>query len=776
MIAWRGRDVYVERSMKTLKCLLIVWPLLVAWAAAPLGAQQADTGEMRTMSLDVKDVDIRDAIRMISKGYDINVLLDPEVSGTITVHLTDVPIMEGLQSIAATNGLEVTKEGSLYRIRRETREKRSLIRYQGGYLTVDVQNVEVGDFIKDISSKTAVSIVPDSKISGKVTGKLYQVPLDDGLRALLEGNGFKVTRRRDIYRVSSDDEVASGAGPSRRRPRNRGRSDFFVEYEDGFVTVDIADGRLEDVIKAIAEQSDIEIVVYGVITGEVNAKLNDMPLTEALTFLLGGTKFTFVQNGNVILIGDRNAATPAGQALSKSELIHLKHIKADEVPKVLPKNIPSTNVKVVKEQNALLVAGTSEDIVKTREFLNTIDIPTPQVIIDAIVVEYSRDLNKDFGIEYGYDESGKTGNDNYSFPHIQYNRTGPNVKHLLNMIPGTSDDFTRFVTSLPDNFYFQLRLLEDEGKARVLAKPSITVLNGNKASINVGQTQYYRIVAGTSENPTFRFQPISFGIKLDITPWISLSGQITAEISPEISNPMGINEEGYPNVFRRSVTTTVRLENGQTLVLGGLLRSDEQIRHKKVPILGDIPILGYLFKTTKKINTETNLVIYITPRVIEKENYVDINRELDRFDMNSSGMGNGFFRKLKNRRELDRNQDKRRDFGEPSRQDPQAPGEQRRGSPTVIQSGSSRETPKPDSGAGEPGDNERRRGEEAAIQRDEPPEIRQPAHDAGEAGDDSHADASPAVTAEETRAAAEGGEEYPADFDTFEQQQQGEGD
>ena len=104
--------------------------------------------------------------------------------------------------------------------------------------------------------------------------------------------------------------------------------------------------------------------------------------------LLGGTRFTFVQKDNVILIGDRNTATPSGQTLSKSELIHLKHIKADNLPSILPKDIPPTNVRVIKEQNALLISGTSEDIVTAKEFLNTIDIPTPQVRIDAIIVEF----------------------------------------------------------------------------------------------------------------------------------------------------------------------------------------------------------------------------------------------------------------------------------------------------------------------------------------------------------------------------------------------------
>ncbi len=625
--------------IKMVLCIFLVLSVSPAQATHPGGGSQL------RMSLDVKETDIRDVVRMISKGYDLNIILDKDVSGKVTLHLSEVPIMEGLRVLAQSNGLEVSKQGSVYRIQKATQEERSFVRYHGGYLTVDVQNIDVIDFIKEISSKAVVSIVPESNMEGKISGKLYQVPLDDGLRALLEGNGFKVRRRRDIYRVSSEASAGGEGGGRPMSPRRVSSSDFYVNYDEGFVSIDVTNGNLDDVLKAISEQSEIEIVTYGHITGEVNAKLNDMPLGEAFAFLLGGTKFTFVQKDQVILIGDRNTATPSGQALSKSELIHLKHIKADEVPKILPKNIPTTNVRVVKEQNALLVSGTSEDIVSTREFLNTIDIPTPQVVIEAIVVEYSRNVGREFGLEYGNDPSGETGSNAYSYPFLEYKRKGEDARALLRKITSAvGADIDEFIGKLPDNFYMTLRMLEEEGKAKVLAKPQITVLNGNQASINVGQTQYYRIVAGTSDNPTFRFQPISFGIKLDITPWISLSGQITAEIRPEISNAMGTNDEGYPNVFRRSIVTTVRLENGQTLVLGGLLRSDESVTHKKVPILGDIPILGNLFKSTKKNQNETNLVIYITPRIVETNTSVNIDDELRRFDENSSYWGGSFFR------------------------------------------------------------------------------------------------------------------------------------
>jgi type II secretory pathway component GspD/PulD (secretin) len=118
-------------------------------------------------------------------------------------------------------------------------------------------------------------------------------------------------------------------------------------------------------------------------------------------------------------------------------------------------------------------------------------------------------------------------------------------------------------------------------------------------------------------------------VKLDITPWISQSGQITAEISPELSNSEGNNEEGYPNVSSRTITTTVRLNDGETLVLGGLIKNQLSEDIKKVPFLGDIPFLGILFRRTSKTRVKSDLVIFITPHIIKQEEALDLGKELD---------------------------------------------------------------------------------------------------------------------------------------------------
>jgi type IV pilus assembly protein PilQ len=620
--------------------------LAVLLVLLPLHAQQpgADTAS-QTISLDFKDVDIRDAIRAVSKQNNLNIVLDTNVTGKVTLHLTNVPVLDGLRSLAEPSGLEVVKDGRFYRIRKKLEDEKSIIRYVNDKLTIDVQNVDVRAFLQELGSKTAISIVPDPKVTGKISAKLNQVSLDDGLRAVLEGNGYQVTKHRNIYQVSlSDQSSQSGQTPPRSSQyrTSTGKADFYVDFSGGKLTIEVTNGDLEDVVKAISEQTGVQIVTYGSIKSEVNAKLYSCTVAEAFNLLLRGTRFTFVVKDSVVLIGDRNAATPSGQALSTSELIPLNHVKADAVPPVLPYNIPANNIKVIKEQNALLVSGSSDDIEMVRDFLKTIDIPTPQVRIDAVIVEYKENLDKEFGVNYwghwipgqgeGYKvlpspatryDAGSTG--------VEGGFTGKGLKGVLNGINLSGG----LIDLIPDDFFAVIKMLESQDKARVLGQPSVLTLNGYKATINVDETQYFKITTGIAENYSLRFQPIKFGITLNITPWISQGGQIIAEISPEVSNSEKTNSDGYPNISTRSLTTTARLNNGQTLVLGGLTKNSDQEFTHKIPFLGDIPIIGSLFSHKGRTRTKTNLVVYITPHIISPLDTVNLSDEMRRYNLNS---------------------------------------------------------------------------------------------------------------------------------------------
>ncbi len=612
-----------------LLCFLVFSPI-IAFADSTKTVVATPAVEKR-FSIDVKSMAIADVIRMISKGYNLNIVLDRQVSGTVTLNLNDVPVSAGLKALVESYGWALEQRGDVYFIGPAKESGNMQLYVHQGKVTADLVNMDITEFISDFTARSGISVVPANKLAGRVTAKLYNVPVKDALITVLEGNGFSVDFNRNIYTVSAGGSRPADMNSGSRN--NSGRRRFNIDYTDDKLSLDVQNGDLGSLIQEIADLSSTELVIYGRLDGEVNARLSGIALDEGLALILAGTRYTFVRKGNTMLIGDRFAGNQTGQTLGTSKLVHLMHIKADEVPKIFPRNIAAQAITVVKEQNALLLSGTSEEIVQIEEFLRTVDIPTPQVALDVLIVEYTREIGRDLGFKFSGNHAKAPANGNYfSFPEGEFNRSGEMAKELLESVFGSKT----FITNLPDDFMMTLRLLEEQKRAKVLAQPTVTVLNGNKAMIDVGSVSYFKVVGGTTDNPTSNFRPINSGIIVNITPWISQSGQITAEVSPEISNTTTINSDGYPDISRRAITTTVRIDDGKTVVLGGLLKSEEQTSHKQIPILGDIPLIGNLFKTTAKRQVQTNLVIYITPRILGNEDNVNLPTELKKLNKENS--------------------------------------------------------------------------------------------------------------------------------------------
>jgi type IV pilus assembly protein PilQ len=180
------------------------------------------------------------------------------------------------------------------------------------------------------------------------------------------------------------------------------------------------------------------------------------------------------------------------------------------------------------------------------------------------------------------------------------------------------------IGKLPDEFLLHLRALERNGKANIRSQPQIATLNGHPASIKIGTTQYFVL---KSQNPvvggnqvinqvTERFEKITAEISLTITPWVSASGEITTEIHPEFSTPEGIlNPNVPPTINHRVLDSTVRLRDGETIILGGLIQSIDSENIDKFPILGSLPLLGRLFQNRSHNRSKAELIIYLTPHL-----------------------------------------------------------------------------------------------------------------------------------------------------------------
>ncbi|KPK67884.1 hypothetical protein AMJ71_07850 [candidate division TA06 bacterium SM1_40] len=581
---------------------LVIAGLFVLCVLGVQTVAQEEPDTTRTMTLDFKDADIRDIVRAIGDQFGLNIIVDQAVEGNVTIHLHEIPVIEGLKLLLEQNGFMLIREADAYIVRRS--EGRIDIEATTEVLSIDVTNAEITTVLREISRQSGINIVSDQTVRGPVSGMLHDVEFDTGLASFLSANGYILRKRLNVY------EVSRAAG------RPGARKGLSITIEEGLlVTLDVSDADIADVLDEIALQTDIDIVRYGDVRGLVNAKLTRVPLEQVFSLLFQGTNLTYRKVDKIYLVGDKSINSPAAQAMSSTKLIPLHHIKAEGVLQLLPQSIPAVNVRVVKEQNAILVMGTEDLLDRTEDFIQQIDVVSPQVMFDAVIAQLSDKAQMKLGMRGGYFEPTTPDTGRTIIPTLNVVLTGDDISDRVEDIT----DQLRFgsLGRLPEDFVLTLEALETSGDVRVRARPRIATLNGNQASIDVGTVQWYRTTTGTALEPITQLHSIDVAIRLNIIPWVAASGEITTVIHIEISDITGITSEGLPEVGRRVADTTIRLRDGETIIIGGLSQSRVTDTRTKIPLLGDLPLVGILFSSWDKTRDDQELVIYITPHLIE---------------------------------------------------------------------------------------------------------------------------------------------------------------
>ncbi|MDB5105824.1 MAG: putative bacterial type secretion system protein [Fibrobacteres bacterium] len=594
------------------------------------GAKGAGKPDQGMLNVDYVDEPILDVLRAIATAFKLSIIPDKDLGDVkVTIHLENIPVLEGLDKLCRSHGLEMIADGNVYRIRKTKENAFSILEVRNKRMNLDVQNRPVKDFLREFVEKTKINIVPGQNLRGLVTGHLKDVEPIDGFKALMAANDYDVRLKNGVYLVENGDSVGQEAMGSRRNRRGggfqaQGGGASDVDVHDGKVTLSLNNASLGDAIREIAEQAGHNYTIIGDVSGNVNAQLKGVTVDEALSALLQGTRYAYINKDGTLLIGDRNPNTPSGQALSGAELVYLKYIKAENMEKVIPKSVPIENIKVIKEQNAVLISGTRDDIELVKSFLEKVDVPTPQVLMEVIVVEYNREKNSDFGIAAG------TSNN----PGANLNAYG-SLSGVRNRF--SQGSFQGVIGLLPPKFDVNLVALEKKNKAKILSMPKITTLNGNKAELKVSRTSYYPVSSVTKDGfQNNDFRTVDDGITIELTPWITKHGEVSVTISPSIKTAEQVTGNSPPPVTNRSIMTNVSLMDGETIALGGLITSSENNSREFVPILGSIPVLGYLFSWRKAHNFTTELVIYVTPHILNPESQaVSLEEEFESLDKRS---------------------------------------------------------------------------------------------------------------------------------------------
>ena len=401
----------------------------------------------------------------------------------------------------------------------------------------------------------------------------------------------------------------------------------------GLISIAFREADIQDVLRALGEIGNVNIVAGKEVTGTVTVQLKDVALEDALEAILSVNGFQYRWKNNIILV-------EKGEEIFNSEVIPLNFANADEAKEMIEKLVSEKgDVKVHERLNELIITDYDKNIDRMKSLIERIDQPPLQVRIETKIIKMAVGDIQELGIRWqaSYsnlkpawqsetDADGNAINENWTTDDqddVKFekgiatfdiaNPAGVNSASLdggvFNIAElATIGDKIRIGAAID-------ALIQDQ-KANVLSSPNITTLNNKQASIVIGEKvgirEQTQTTTGTTES--VRFEDV--GIKLYVTPKIARNGYITMHIKPEIST-VEVYTETQQRFSTTQAETYVRVKDEHTVIIGGLIQDDETKSVRKIPFLGSIPILGLPFRHKDTSRTKSELVIFLTPSILK---------------------------------------------------------------------------------------------------------------------------------------------------------------
>jgi type II secretory pathway component GspD/PulD (secretin) len=359
--------------------------------------------------------------------------------------------------------------------------------------------------------------------------------------------------------------------------------------------IDFVDTAVIDVVQALAKQAGLDLIISGdqsmAQTRRTTLHLKNISPEDAIQYILTTNGLHYEKKGNVLLV----SMLPQDQSTSAyrevTEVCGLQHLSSQKLSELLLKILPELKINGGGATRSLILQGKPDLVNDAKKIIASIDKPVPQVLIESQVVEIDGSQAEQMGITYGKDNG--------------------TIKIT------TAKDTKK--TSLAEDIQVTIKWLVTTGKARVVANPRLATLDNCEAVINIGSRVPYAVpVTSNSSGSQWTVEYIDAGVKLKITPSLGEDGYITTSIQPEVSSvsewkttPAG----EFPVITTRNAQATLRVKDGETIVVAGLLSEADRENISKLPILGDLPVAGNLFKCKTTEKSRTEIIFLITPHI-----------------------------------------------------------------------------------------------------------------------------------------------------------------
>ena len=398
------------------------------------------------------------------------------------------------------------------------------------------------------------------------------------------------------------------------------------QYAGRRISLDFKDVEIADVLRLIAEVSDLNVIAGDEVKGKVTIRLIDVPWDQALDVILLTKGLGFMRVGNVLRIA-------SADVLSKEEEARLQERRAKEkledlVVKLQPVNYAKVNdvssmvqrlltargtVNIDKRTNTLIIKDIAAVIDEATALIKAIDTQTPQVMIESKIVEASLDFTREFGVVWGVGNplpltGNEMGNDDFALG---------NRRRVHEPGRRRSTALYSLASSIWDdkiNLNLTLQAAEANGDGKVISSPRLVTLDNSPAKIEQGVSIPFQ----TFENGDAQLEFVDAVLSLNVTPHITADRSIIMKVKVSRNAPDDsiVTLTGSPAIRKNQVDTETLVKDGQTLVIGGIYVVDTSDKQSRVPYLHSIPLLGALFRSDSVADRRKELLIFVTPRIV----------------------------------------------------------------------------------------------------------------------------------------------------------------
>lgn len=418
-------------------------------------------------------------------------------------------------------------------------------------------------------------------------------------------------------------------------------------FQDGFtLDIDFVDVDVRDVVRFFGQLTGINMVLDPEVSGPVTMQLIAVPWDSALLTVLETHDLDYTVDRNIVRITTVAKMADAAEARARlqdqvsaatplvTEQIELSYASAEDLVDITNSQLTQRGEAMVDTRsNSLVVRDTVESIAALRDLLDLLDQPARQVNLKARIVETTRDFARDLGVQWGFQGIADAAHGNTTGLVFPNNLTVRGQNRPSAGIESTGIGGTPFAVNLPtaeatsgialtlgsvlDSFRLDVSLsaMETSGRGKVISTPNITAQNNTQAHIESGQ----RIPVQVLVDNTASIQFINANLQLEVTPQITNENTIMLEITVDKSEPDFTRQvNGVPTIFTRRAVTTVLVRDGGTTVIGGIFQLTVNEVESRVPMLHRIPFLGWLFKSEQAAQSNNELLIFITPQILEQ--------------------------------------------------------------------------------------------------------------------------------------------------------------